>query len=261
MLRSRIARKGFVCPVSAIVTFALFAVAAHAGPPRKNEDFSITVDAAQQWQASGICVYNDDVITVLAKGWFEIGPPPEHWYNWIGPAGTDGCAGTGALLPGANGSCLIAKIGPSGDPFPIGEFKMFVADASGELYFAINDSYFVDNSGSLKVFVWGGDLLITNVPTDPGAGFDQSRLPSPNPFRSEVALSYSLSRPSAVNLSVHDAQGRLVTTLFDGIQPSGEHEAIWDGLDQAGAPVPAGVYFYHLQTEDSQRTHKVVLTR
>ncbi len=71
----------------------------------------------------------------------------------------------------------------------------------------------------------------------------------PNPLAGPGVITYSLVRlpeGARVVLSVHDSAGRFVRSLVDGPQPPGEHSVTWNGADQLGHVVEAGVYFYRL---------------
>lgn len=83
----------------------------------------------------------------------------------------------------------------------------------------------------------------------------------PNPFNPRTALSYELPGPARVRLQVFDLQGRLVQVLDEGTREAGRHEAIWNGLDQAGRPVPTGAYLCRLETGRSVQTRKLLLLR
>jgi len=63
----------------------------------------------------------------------------------------------------------------------------------------------------------------------------------PNPFNSTTTISYALPHAGTVKLEVLDITGRLVTTLIDGVQPTGERTVVWDATS-----IPAGVYFARL---------------
>ncbi len=55
---------------------------------------------------------------------------------------------------------------------------------------------------------------------------------------------YNLSQPADVMISVTDADGRTVKTLFDGQKQAGSHVIAWDGTDNAGNAVVDGSYTY-----------------
>ncbi|MFB3910225.1 MAG: agmatine deiminase family protein [Candidatus Eisenbacteria bacterium] len=91
-----------------------------------------------------------------------------------------------------------------------------------------------------------------------GTRLQQNR---PNPFRSATTFSFELKYEDDVQLSVYDAQGRLVRRLIDGRVGAGHHEIVWDGTSEAGRNVPAGTYFYSLQAGDVVYRRAAVLAK
>ncbi len=83
---------------------------------------------------------------------------------------------------------------------------------------------------------------------------------SPNPSRESMRIPFVLPRESDVRLSVHDLQGRLVTTLADGRFASGRHELIWDGRGVSGL-ARSGVYFIRMETAGEIFVRRASLTR
>jgi hypothetical protein len=71
----------------------------------------------------------------------------------------------------------------------------------------------------------------------------------PDPFSGRVVIRFGLHAPGLVRLSVYDVQGRRVRGLVSSWQPSGEHQAVWDGQDESGSPVAAGVYLVRLTAD------------
>jgi hypothetical protein len=69
----------------------------------------------------------------------------------------------------------------------------------------------------------------------------------PNPLRTRTAVAFELMTPGDAALSVFDLRGRRVSLeLFPGLA-AGQHELPWDGHDEGGRPVAAGVYFLRVQ--------------
>ncbi len=64
-----------------------------------------------------------------------------------------------------------------------------------------------------------------------------------------------------VDLAVHTVRGQLVRTLVRGSVERGRHTATWDGTDETGEPVAAGVYFIRLAVNGSTRTEKLLMMR
>ena len=84
---------------------------------------------------------------------------------------------------------------------------------------------------------------------------------SPNPFNPTVTITFTLPERAWVNLSVFDAQGRLVKRLIDGEIAEGESRMRWDGADYNGQRVASGVYFYRLKAGKKVLTKKMVLLK
>jgi len=60
---------------------------------------------------------------------------------------------------------------------------------------------------------------------------------------SPVPLGYELKNPAdTVTLTVFDGAGNVVDSRRSRNVTAGSHEFIWEGLDNAGAPLPAGEY-------------------
>ncbi len=83
--------------------------------------------------------------------------------------------------------------------------------------------------------------------------------PAPNPFRHHTALRYDLPARAHMELTIIDPAGRRLRTLFSGMQPAGPHVIRWDGLDESGARLPAGLYLARMATGDARRIARVIL--
>jgi hypothetical protein len=87
-------------------------------------------------------------------------------------------------------------------------------------------------------------------------------LPStPNPFRLDTAIHYTLPAAVDVHLAVYDAAGRLVRVLESARRPAGSHRVVWDGRSGDGRRVAGGVYFYRLRAGGEALTRRAILTR
>ena len=83
---------------------------------------------------------------------------------------------------------------------------------------------------------------------------------SPNPFISSAQISFQLREEAvrSVSLQVYDVSGRLIRTLAQGHFASGTHVVPWHGLNDEGKPVPSGLYFCRLRTDEVVSIMKVV---
>jgi flagellar hook assembly protein FlgD len=60
---------------------------------------------------------------------------------------------------------------------------------------------------------------------------------------------------------VYDIQGRLVKTLVNTNQSAGYKSIRWNGMNDLGQSVSAGMYFYHLQAVGYSKVRKMVLLK
>jgi len=85
--------------------------------------------------------------------------------------------------------------------------------------------------------------------------------PEPNPFADRTLINYQLPKSSEVRIAIYDPLGRKVRTLLDSPQSPGAHTLTWDGTDDAGEPLSAGVYFLRFQSESCTQTARLVMVR
>jgi len=84
----------------------------------------------------------------------------------------------------------------------------------------------------------------------------------PNPFRSQTWISYTVPTGGArVAIRLYDLRGRLVRTMIDRSQPGGAYQAIWNGRDESGHRLSAGVYFCRAEIGEWSEMRKMVLIR
>ena len=108
----------------------------------------------------------------------------------------------------------------------------------------------------------------------PSSIADGSQLPGqfilhdahPNPFlpsSEAMTISFELASP-ANNLSVtiYNLLGQEVARIAEGQRfQAGAHTLRWNGRNQFGTPVPAGVYFYALEGRTGRQVKKVLIVR
>src|SRR5580765_1828735 len=86
------------------------------------------------------------------------------------------------------------------------------------------------------------------VPTAASVPRIELSAPRPNPSSAESRLEFALAAGSVADLSIYDAAGRRVATLVHSELPPGRHSLAWDGRDESGSPVAAGIYLARLST-------------
>lgn len=83
----------------------------------------------------------------------------------------------------------------------------------------------------------------------------------PNPFNPETTIRYLLPTAGQVEITIYNTLGETVRTLVSGQKPAGEHQAKWDGRNDAGRHVASGLYVYSLRVGQFIQTRKMLLMR
>jgi len=78
----------------------------------------------------------------------------------------------------------------------------------------------------------------------------------PNPFSGVTNIEFSLESPDRVTIEVFNVSGALVSTLVNDNFTRGTHTIKWDA-----AGMPAGFYFYTLQTSQTILTKKALIVK
>jgi hypothetical protein len=73
-----------------------------------------------------------------------------------------------------------------------------------------------------------------------------------------MSISFALAHPSAVKAVVYNRAGRLRRELADGLQlPAGQNVLFWDGQDEDGETVAAGLYIVCIEAAEERVTQVV----
>ncbi len=137
------------------------------------------------------------------------------------------------------------------------EVRLGDLDGDGDL------DAFVANSGGNKVY-----FNSTGEDSSTGIGRNQA-LPQefklnqnyPNPFNPTTTIGYYLPAEGIVNVTVYDLLGRKVKTLVNTFLSAGEHSIEWNATNEDNNPIPSGVYFYLLASDDIRLQKKMILLR
>ncbi|MBO8130110.1 MAG: T9SS type A sorting domain-containing protein [Candidatus Marinimicrobia bacterium] len=81
----------------------------------------------------------------------------------------------------------------------------------------------------------------------------------PNPFNPGTVIEFELPEPGRVKIVVYDLLGKVVKVLTDREYPEGISRVCWDGTDEFGRYVSAGVYFYRMKAGEFTDSRKMVL--
>ena len=79
----------------------------------------------------------------------------------------------------------------------------------------------------------------------------------PNPFNPETTINFQIPSASHVMLKVYDVLGREVASLVDEFKQAGTYVKTLHAT-----PLPSGVYFYKLQTDNGfSETKKLMIIK
>jgi len=83
----------------------------------------------------------------------------------------------------------------------------------------------------------------------------------PNPFNPETVIRYDLPKDERIELAVFNALGQKIAVLEDGTKHAGIHTVRWSAGDDAGNPVPSGIYICRLRTDSRVLYRKMMLVQ
>ena len=161
---------------------------------------------------------------------------------------TPAAAGSGTPMNGVYGATSVAvSLVLNTQYFVLGPQKLWVRghDAAGNWGAASSLDVQVNGTGTSGVGeVPAVSFLSQNAPNPAGAG---------------TTIRFGLARSGAIALDIFDAQGRRVRRLASGSFAAGLHQASWDGRNDAGSRVGAGIYFYRLSTPEKNFEKRLAL--
>lgn len=130
-----------------------------------------------------------------------------------------------------------------------------IVESAGTLY--VGGSFAFIAQASHAHFA-GLDQVVTAVNTEPAPGVVPTAVrAAPNPFDQSTKIQLTLATNGETRVTVYDVAGRRVRDVYRGWLPSGRHTIPWDGRNDGGQPVAAGVYFVGVKTQAATVGSKV----
>ncbi len=83
----------------------------------------------------------------------------------------------------------------------------------------------------------------------------------PVPFNSTSSVRFSIKKESLTKIVVYNSLGKEIKTLLDKQLSPGEYNIHWEARDKYGIPLPSGIYFISLQTDNVFKTTKTILLK
>jgi hypothetical protein len=104
-------------------------------------------------------------------------------------------------------------------------------------------------------------LLPTTVAEDKASDAIRNLVVGPNPGHDRIGITFMLTGPQRVAITVYAATGQKVRDLvFSGLNP-GVNRLTWDGHDDRGQTVGAGTYIVRIQAGNVGMNRTVVLIK
>ena len=83
----------------------------------------------------------------------------------------------------------------------------------------------------------------------------------PNPFNPTTQIRYDLPESEFVSINIYDVMGRNIKSLININQEAGYRSITWNGTNDLGQAVSAGMYIYTIQAGEFRQTKKMVLLK
>ncbi|MGB3477662.1 MAG: FlgD immunoglobulin-like domain containing protein [bacterium] len=117
--------------------------------------------------------------------------------------------------------------------------------------------YFSQNSDAITVY-----QNVIGIEENTQPRIQQINLQAlPNIFCENTRIVFSITKSALVKLVVYNTSGQIIRTLVNDVKPAGNHHIEFDGTDTQGIELPAGIYFYQLQTSEQQLTGRLTKLR
>ena len=233
-------------------------------------------------------VYAGDLASGRIRVWSPDGHLEAEWGGLCEPWGI-AHDDAGNLWVADHGEHLIARFGPRGEPRgtlpvatgtldgPMGlalaaDGSLIVSDlAGGRLHrFDLNGTHLgrLENASAgmitglavdgAEIFAADGEAsqiirVRTAALVPPGSSSFELGLIRPSPSRGTVTVQLAVPSAGAVAVQVYSIAGRRVWSGPTRSVAAGEHYLSWNGRDERGHAVPAGVYFVRVSFDDGTR--------
>ncbi|MCE5249555.1 T9SS type A sorting domain-containing protein [bacterium] len=126
----------------------------------------------------------------------------------------------------------------------------------------------VDLDGVVWICMTGGYILsfdpygATDVETNESKPEPLPLIRSfPNPFNPSTTIEFTLPEAGQSDLIIYNIAGQKVRELVSENMAAGHHTTVWDGRDDSGNSVSAGIYFARLTCGGMTTTGKMVMVK
>ncbi|MDD5528912.1 MAG: FlgD immunoglobulin-like domain containing protein [bacterium] len=120
---------------------------------------------------------------------------------------------------------------------------------------------FIQNTSTGEIYQ-GAKISVTSIATEETSNKNTFTVKvSPNPFTSNTNVCYSIEKKEKVQVGIYDIAGKLVKQLVNSEQDAGTHTAYWDGKNDLGNKIGAGIYFCVVNSGNRKNVSKILAVR
>ena len=83
----------------------------------------------------------------------------------------------------------------------------------------------------------------------------------PNPFNLSTVIEYNLPRSGEVGIAIYNILGQTISSHSLPLQRAGRHRFSWEAVRSNGAPLPSGIYFYKVSSNNMAVSGKMMLLK
>ena len=110
----------------------------------------------------------------------------------------------------------------------------------------------------LQLYGYTGSLGVNRVHSLENITLYQNH---PNPFNPITIIRYDVPKGLFVKIAIYDMIGRKVSTLVNSYEQPGLKSIQWNGTDDFGRPVSAGLYLYEIKAGGFRNVKKMVIIK
>ncbi len=120
-----------------------------------------------------------------------------------------------------------------------------------------------------KEVLQAAKIALNNLTEPPVSITDDSLVPTPvslignypNPFNPSTTIHFTSDGLNPTEIVIYDLKGRKLRTLINATRSAGEHTIVFNGLDESGAHLATGIYFYRMRSGAYSNTRKMILMK
>jgi len=146
-----------------------------------------------------------------------------------------------------------------GTQFTFGGHSFSSFECSDAMYTTLDDCSGAGFSWDSTVLEYTWNSGTTESFSDYGQVIKEFRLNEnyPNPFNPSTTITYDVANAGDVTLSIYNMKGQEINILAQGYHNVDSYSVVWNGTDNSGSEMPAGMYIYKLVADGFVQSNKM----